>query len=296
MNEQIKKSILRTISYSDIFDYPLTKIEIWKFLIGSEKIKREDFDKTLKKISSIIFRNKFYCLPNRTQIVDKRLKREKESRRKFKIAQRAASFLSIIPTIYLIGLSGSLSMENSDENDDIDFFIIVKKNSIWTTRLISLFILQMLGKRRKRGDIKFKNKICINMIIDDFSMKMTKDRQNLYTAHEVVQLMPLFERQNMHSKFISANKWVRRYLPNASTRGNTRNNMRNYAESIFSIILRPVLRFSALEFLAKKLQLLSIKRHQTIETVDDHLLAFHPIDYRDKVMKEYNKRLKKYKI
>lgn len=318
MNEQIKKSILRTISYSDIFDYPLNKTEIWKFLISSEKVSKENFDRVLiasslrvlhhrtkqstdvKGIATLSRKagflamteeNDFYFLPDRAEIISKRLKRERESKRKFKIAQKAASFLSIIPTIYLIGLSGSLAMNNSDKDDDIDFFIIVKKNSIWTTRLLSLFILQILGKRRKRKDIKVKNKICINMIIDESILKMPKDRQNLYTAHEVAQMRPVFDRKDTYQKFIAANKWVRRFLPNSLDtkilryKDTGRKNKKSL--NIF---------FPALEYLAKKIQLWSINRHQTIETVDDHLLAFHPIDYGDLVMKEYNKRLKKYKI
>src|SRR3989344_9509021 len=113
-----EKNILQTLAYSDIFDYPLSQEEIWRFLILKEKISKKEFKTDIKNISKkIILKNNLYCLNGREQIIDKRIKREKESLIKIKIAQKIASIFSVIPTIYLIGVSGALAMKNSDKND-----------------------------------------------------------------------------------------------------------------------------------------------------------------------------------
>ena len=40
------------------------------------------------------------------------------------------------------------------------------------------------------------------------------------------------------------------------------------------------------EFLTRFLQMSIMKRHQSIETISKHVLAFHPYDYRLKTLKQ----------
>ena len=124
------------------------------------------------------------------------------------------------------------------------------------------------------------------MLIDEESLKLETTRQNLYTAHEIVQLKPLFNRKNTYEKFVNANKWILEYLPNGIDR------IKNQ-ESRIKEIKHPLFIF---ERLAKIVQILYMKKHRTSEIVRDHFLAFHPFDYKDFVLKEYNKRLKRYGI
>ncbi len=304
----LKKAILQTLIYSDLFDYPLTKDEIWRFLISDEKISKQSLEKILalhlRGVS--IKKDRFYCFENREEIISKRLGKEEESDKKLELAKKIISKLSIVPTIQFIGISGALAMKNSDKDDDIDLFVIAKKNTLWTTRLLVLFFLQMLGHRRKRTDKKFSNKICLNMFLDESLLSLSKERQDLYTAHEVVQMIPVFERENTYGKFIESNLWVKKYLPNFKRRTNQSRTpacqslalagRQNHTESIFNVVLCQVLFPSVVEALARKIQLHSIKKHQTIETVSDTLLAFHPLDYKKRILKMYNKNLKKYEI
>src|SRR3989344_1616395 len=289
-----ERNILKTLAYGDIFDYPLSQEEIWRFLILEEKISKKEFENDIKNISkNITFKSNLYCLKGREKIIDKRIKREKESLIKIKIAQKIASIFSVIPTIYLIGVSGALAMKNSDKNDDIDLFVIVKKRTLWITRIILLIFLEILGNRRKRHDKFVSNKICLNMLIDEYVIKMPKERQNLYSAHEIVQMLPLFQRNNMYSKFINVNRlWIEKFLPNSIENAITQNHTRSFFGSIMCLVLFN----SVFEYLSKKIQMWSIEKHKTIETISDNFLAFHPLDYKDVVTKEYNQRLKEYKI
>ncbi|MDO8657695.1 MAG: hypothetical protein Q7K55_03070 [Candidatus Levybacteria bacterium] len=327
MQEDVKKAILQTLAYGDIFDYPLTKEEIWKFLISSEKIKKKNFEEALEILSLRDKHNlskqsfnsnriaassrssgllamtdqdgqsNLYHLPKRSEIISKRIKREKESWKKLEIACKIASILSVIPTIYLIGISGGVSMRNSDKNDDIDLFVVTKKNTLWVTRITLLIFLEVLGYRRKRTDKKVADKICLNMLLDKDAIKMPKERQDLYSAHEVVQMLPVFVRNDMYRKFINANKdWVKRFLPNAINRGKTINITQERKNFLLSVFLSPVLHLLVVNYLAKQLQLWFIRKHQTTEFVKDNFLAFHPFEYKNFVLKEYNKRLKKYEI
>lgn len=306
MREEIERSILQTLIYSDIFDYPLTKEEIWKFLIAENPLKRKEFEKELNYLSGAklvhLEGGRFYCLSGRKKIIRTRLARKKESRKKIVIAKKIIKQLSRIPTIQFIGISGALSLENSGRDDDIDLFVITSKGSLWLTRLAMIILLLLTGRYRRRNQRRVSDKICLNMLIDETALAFSKIRQNLYTAHEIVQLMPIFERNNTYSKFINANKWAEKFLPNiidtkilalpAGRQGYK--DIKRKGRKSLSILISQYL--NILNPLAKKLQLWSIKKHQSNETVLDNFLAFHPLDYKNMTLKEYEKRLLKYEI
>ncbi len=182
-------------------------------------------------------------------------------------------------------------MQNADKHDDIDFFVITKKNTLWLTRLLLIFVLKLIGRHRGRLDRKVSNKVCLNMIMEESKLEFGKERQDLYTAHEIVQIVPLFQRESTYSRFISANEWVGKYLANASelTQDKKIWKKKKKTKAAFNTPL-----LTALEFFAKKIQYWYIERHKTHETISDKLLAFHPFDYREAVMQAYYKRLKKY--
>lgn len=296
MHGEIERAILQTLIYSDIFDYPLSKDEVWKFLIA-KKIDKESFEKLFEDSLSekVSFRNNLYCLIGREKIIVIRIKRKKESRGKMAIAKKIIKCLSFIPKIQFIGISGALALENSGEDDDIDLFVISSKGSLWLTRLAMIILLLLMGRYRRRNEREVSDKICLNMLIDDGALSFPKIRQNLYTAHEIAQMVPVFERNDMYSKFINSNRWVVKFLPNSiDIKILGYKDIKRKEKKSLSILISQYLNIF-FNLLAKKLQLWSIKKHITKETISDNFLAFHPLDYKEKVLSEYKKRLKLYK-
>lgn len=281
-----QKAIIKTLSYADVFEYPLTASEIWRFLISSTVYSQKQIDKALLDIS---LEGGYYYLKGRRSIIHKRRKREKESQKKLEIAKRISLTLSIIPSVNLVGASGNLAMRNARKSDDIDFFIVAKENTLFVTRIFVVLLLKLLGRHRGKFSKNISDKICINMLVDENSLTIPPNRQNLYTAHEVVQMLPLFERTNTYKKFIAANKWVGKFLPNSISREiNLRRKQNNANFTIFSL--------SLFEFLAKKLQLLYMRNSRSTEYVSDTMLAFHPKDYTNKVLHLYEERIKMHGI
>ena len=283
MKRDIKKAIFQTLAYADIFDYPLTKEELWKYLISSKPVDKESFRCSISD-SDISRKGRFYFLKGRHEIVWKRIKREKESKKKIQIAKRVALVLSRIPTVKFIGVSGALAMNNCEADDDIDLFLITSSNTLWITRFIALFILEFLGVRRSRKDNKGENKICLNMIITQAALSLPGISKDIYLAHEIAQLKQLYNKNDMHQFFMGANAWIQDYMYN----------------SIDTKLLRSTLRkndkkerksSSIFEKLSKKVQLWSIIQHHTTETITDSIVAFHPIYYRKNILTLFKKRL-----
>ncbi len=303
-------SILKTLIYSDVFDYPLTKEEIWKFLIG-KNINKDSFEKELNRLVRFeatplgCNRNLYYLL-GREEIIQKRIKRKKESRKKLEAAKKIIRTFSLIPTVLFVGISGGLALENSDGADDIDLFVITSKNTLWITRLTLVLLLKLMGQYRGRGNPKVSgesNKICLNMLINEKGLMFEKSRQNLYTAHEIAQLKPIFDRNNTYREFMNANRWVSKFLPNAMDRiRNYESSQRPGFEGQARVMRKEnplfIIHYSLfiLESIAKVFQLWYMKKHRTKETISDHMLAFHPFEYKDYVLGEYNKRMKRYEV
>lgn len=280
-----KKAIFNTLKYSDLFDFPLTREELWHFLKSDKATSPSVFEKVLKKLpQEIALRDNYYHLQGRSSIVAVRKQREKISKRKLQLAQKTAKVLALMPSVLFIGVSGSLALKNADKNADIDLFVITKQKKLWITRLFLLGLLQLLGVRRKKHEKSSRDMICLNMLLDESKLALSADRRTVYTAHEIAQIMPLFERNGTYKKFLRSNRWVSGFMPNAlQTRAKPFLHLSLFGR-VFSLLSAALIHAPSSELLAKKIQMWKMYRHRTNETITDTLLAFHPLDYQQKVL------------
>ena len=210
---QLQKAILKTLSYADVFDYPLTLSELHQFLIG-QKVSINDLVKALTEIKEVAQDGQFFFLKKRPKIVQIRQKRFKCSQDKLKIANQVARYLRLIPFIKMVAVTGNLAMNNTKEQDDIDFLIVTSQNRLWLTRLLTVFLVELVANRRRPKDQEVEDKICLNMFLAENYLQVPKKEQNLFSAHEVFQAKLLWEKEKTYQKFLKANQWAQKYLPN----------------------------------------------------------------------------------
>ncbi len=286
-----KNEVLHTLAYSDVFDFPLTRRELWYFLKSKRIIKNAEFTSMLYNLSPHISSYKrYYCLKNREEIIQRRISLKRVNAEKISSAKKIAFYLSLIPTVQFIGLSGSLAAKNAEKKDDIDFFIIVSKNSLWISRLLLLVLLQLIGKRRNKHSAKEEDLVCINMILEENMLTFPSNRQDMYTAHEFAQLRVLIDKKNIYDELFIANRWVADFMPNLRGKiiKKKRTDSKRYLlTNVFLTICND---------LSKWIQMTRINKTKTTEIVTDTFLAFHPFDYRMRVLRSYNKKLQAFQI
>jgi len=288
----MRRVILQTLAYADIFDYPLTAEEIYKFLTSSKSLSfsvlKEKLEEIIRGDKLIKKKGEYFFLKGREKIVLIRQKRKFWSQKKIKIAQKVSCWLKIIPWIKMVGVSGALAVENADKNDDIDFLIVVSKKRLWLTRALAVFLMEFLGCRRRPKDSQVTDKICLNMFLDEDCLMVPKKEQDLFSAHEVIQLKPLWEKDNCYQKFLRANLWVKNYLANSLKVGKLRyKNTRE--EKKRSFFISPF--FDFLEVIAYKIQVAYMSSRRTREIVEPRRIRFHPQDCRGWILKKYQKKL-----
>lgn len=211
-NLNINKSIIATLVYYDILDYPLTSFEIWKYLFSKDNVSLTDVIKELESqdVEKYISEYQgFYFLKDRQDLVERRLENNKISQSKFKIIRRAVFWLRFSPYVRMIAVTGRVAMKNAQKESDLDFLVVMKKGKIFTGRIIFTFLTHLIGKRRYRN--KVKNRICLNYFLTDESLEI--NHKDIYSSSEYSFIWPIFG-QDIFWDFQKKNEWIKNFHPN----------------------------------------------------------------------------------
>lgn len=192
----------KTYAYGKIFQYQRSLPELYFWKIGSKPITYKSF---LKKLGA------------KKSLYSPKTINNSNCSRKISFAIENLRLIAKLPFIKLLGLTGSVSANNAKKNDDIDIFIITAPHTLWIARPIFLLYLEIRGIRRRRHTPleDQKDLICPNLWLDSTNLKIRKQDQNLYTAHEVLQVKPIFDKSQTYQHFLATNSWVKRFLGNA---------------------------------------------------------------------------------
>jgi len=207
--EKAELTILKTLAYFDIFDYPLTEGEIKNFLGIS--LSDDQFRSALAELvlSTTIFRfSEFYSLHNTPAKAERRLAGNRRAQQLLAKAFKIGAFLHRFPYVRAVAISGSLSKGYAEEKGDIDFFIITKGSRLWIARTI-LHLFKKLTFLTGRQHL-----YCMNYFIDEDALGIRE--KNVYTATEIVTLFPVAGSSAI-MKFFEINKWVEEWLPQSSS-------------------------------------------------------------------------------
>lgn len=221
---ELQKSILKTLVYFDILDYPLNKDEVWNYLFVEMRLiaslRASDIKIGLDELckqKKIDQKDGFYFLSDRDEIVEIRKQRCEISLKKIKKAQRVIWWLRFIPWTKAVFICSGLGLLNADEEADIDLLIITSRNKIWSARWWSAGILKLLNLRPKNG--RMKDKFCLSHFIteDNLNLEQTKIQEDdMHLIYLLSYYLPLYFEDNLWQRFIEANSWIKKYLPNFS--------------------------------------------------------------------------------
>src|SRR3989338_3671881 len=171
------QAILKTLAYFDIFDYPLTLVEIWKWLYveNNRSASLSEVRQSLAQLAGRVeTKNGFWFLPGRSGIIQTRLERDS-------IAEKNRLWLTRLLAVGWLKLNKQRPMPGN------------KKDAIDTNFFLSEADLQV-----------------------DYLGVQTDDRhKNLSLVYWLDQLAPVYDIDNSYQRFLEANDWLKEYLPNA---------------------------------------------------------------------------------
>lgn len=192
---ELKKAIKNTIEYAAKFGSHVNKKEIKGRLISNKVFSKKELDGCLEQLKYKNRKNRYY---------------QNKFRKAVYLAKKIENNFE---DILFLGLSGSVASKHPKKDDDIDFLIITRTNKLWATRLkIRWWIFKNHVPHRKYGEKEKKNDFCFNLWIDNYCLRLPKNRQNLRNSVDLILLRPLINKENTYEKFVLANDWAKKWV------------------------------------------------------------------------------------
>ena len=293
----LEKAILKTLAFFDVFDYPLTLVEIYKWLYQPDKsyqlfeISQALASPNLEK--AIAAEKSFYFLAGRQSLVNARLERYQIAEKKFKIAKKLIFWLRWLVFIEMIAVCNNAAYSNASQKSDVDFFIIVRQGRLWWSRL-AVTLLATLLRLRRHGQ-KTTDRVCLSFYLADSHLNLADislKPVDPYLVYWLATLAPVYD-LDIYQRFIGANRWLTNYLPNfyglalnqrrfVSDRGYLK-----FSKGFDRLILGGLIG-DWLEELARLIQLTRVKKYfgsainqsDTKVVISQAMLKFHQTDRR----------------
>lgn len=308
--DYLRNSILATIVYYDAFDFPLTPVDVFNFLVNPERFSRlsikteeyslnqilEELDR-LEKSKILGQKNGFFFIYGRDSLYDLRIYRQKIADQKWKKFLRSARWLRFAPYLEGFFVCGSMALGNTTPKSDFDVFIIAKSGRLYTNRLFLWLIASLLGDRRKPSDKTAPDKFCFNHYITDGSNPLKY--RSIYTAQLYSSLKPAYMPDEVFNNFFKKNSWIKEYLLNFKPHNNfvRRNLKRSRFADVITGFIELILNSSFGDFvedISKEYQQNKIKNNPLTGqpggrvVCNDDELEFHPFSFEGTVIKKYN--------
>lgn len=289
------RSILKVLSYFDVFNYPLTREEIHFFL--EHEMESTQLNSTLRQLLTdkyVFALGEFYSLQENPLLWDRRIKGNQNAEQLLKTAYKISHVLYQFPYVRGIGISGSLSKNFADRNADIDFFIITASNRLWIARTL-MHILKKLSYIIGR-----QHWFCMNYFIDEDHLEI--EERNIYTATELITLIPVCGDQTFQ-QFFWTNNWASEYYLNYSFKNERY--LKEHRQSFIKSMIEKIFNTRMGEGLDNLLMKLTTKRWQNKEATQQltikgnrmglrtgkHFCKPNPVFLQHKILKRYADKL-----
>lgn len=288
------RAILETLAFYDIFEYPLTLLELWRklpaagagfsdaFMLG-EHVRGSAFLQERVETDGV-----FYFLRGRGIIVSARLRRYRESLRKVRKAMRAARWIASVPFVRGVALCNSLGFANADRDSDIDFFILARRGRLWITRALAIFFAECFASRP--SEEKSRDGICLSFFAqeDKNVLHLRLPGGDPYFTWWMTGLAPLYEADDAFHRWWTGNRWMASERPHTGVPAMApRLRARPFRTVLAAFRLIPSWLWAGLEWSARRIERWHLPQaikeranRSTDVVINDEVLKFHTTDRR----------------
>jgi len=313
--QSLQRSILASLSYFDVFDYPLKVDELWRWLYVLEPpdrkeilgVSADDIDRALSSVEMQSFTERvgqYIVLRGRRQVIALREQRYRDNQRKWQRAFLAAKVIRFLPFVQFVAVVNTLAIDNARPESDIDFLIVVRQGRMWLTRFLVTVAVQALGIRRH--GLRIADRICLSFYMSDSNLNLKPLRlsgqTDTYLTYWATQIVPLFDRGGLYRRFVNDNLWLTQRLPHgfqmdrAPTFSASRivRLVRSVPEHLlsgqFGQVIESFLRSLQVRWMQRVRDEQRLRR-KTDVLINDHILKFHERDRRHEYRQAFNARL-----
>lgn len=290
----LRRSIIHTLAYYDIFSYPLTAEEVY-YNLNTNHTSVSDVKNELDLLTrqKIIFnKNGYFLLKDDEYYINRRKSGNALAKKRLKAARLITKLISRFPFVRGVMLSGSISKGFMEKDSDIDFFLVTHPNRLWLTRLILMLF-------KKIFLLNSRKYFCINYYIDVDNLEIKE--KNIFTAIELSSLIPTFG-SAVYNGLYKSNGWIKNFYPNFPKRelDQVIDRKNGFIKSFIEKLLSKKLGDKIDDFSMRMFNNYNQKKYGNFNN-EDFKLAFksnkseskhHPKFFQKKVLEEFNKKVK----
>jgi hypothetical protein len=307
----LEQSIVRTLCWFSVFKYPLTRFEIWKWLLEprrgydlSEVYRVLDESKWLRE--KLVFTSGHYSIKDEFNVeksLDDRRFKFLDSVKKYKKLRRAAIFFSALSSVRAVAAVNTLSMWQTTSKSDIDLYIITKPESIWSSRFWVVLPFLFFGKRphvhvQDNGEeFEQEDSFCFSFFASQNSLQtegLAMSKNDYYLAHWSKSIVPIFDKDESFSVFEKENKWLDSYLPNAEIRKAHHLHVPKKVPSLIPHFKMFESFFRSIQRHRFPSQIKDLANVDSRVVINDEMLKFHENDRRELFKEKYQTCLAKH--
>lgn len=299
----IRQSIISTLAYFDIFNYPLTIAELHRYLWKPpQAVTLTEVYSEIDRMDDIEIHQGLVCLRGRGATITSRTTAYLESERKYKKRLPYIRLLTYLPHVQAIFVVNSLAFQNVRPDSDIDLLIVARPGTIWSTRFFTTALAKLLRLRPRPGNTK--DTLCLSFYVDGGTLNMHNLMSDALDIHEVYwlrHLFPIYDPQNIGKKIDTANDWIHEYLPNAKSvhlhplRTISHSWLHSISQTLFGIFsYERFWKAVQLAILPAELKQLSGPVERSVVVLSDSLLKFHTHDPKPLWRKQWSETVQRY--
>jgi glycosyltransferase involved in cell wall biosynthesis len=199
-------AIAATVAYADLFDAPVSDVEIARGCLGARldaaEVRRRASRAPLAGVVQL-YPTGDLTLRGRDALVERRADGIARTAALLERHRRVITALASLPFVRMLALSGGTAHRNARGGDDIDLFVVAAAGRVFTTYTM-LFLASRLT--RTRGIV------CPNYLVDEDNLEIAF-HHDLFTAHQALSLVPIAGLPTF-ARLVAANQsWVRAFFP-----------------------------------------------------------------------------------
>ncbi len=296
----IRDSLLKTIAFFDLFDFPLTAEEIKAHLM------QYDLPVHIKEVKGVLGElvaegaletiKDYTVLKGRTALPETRKARKFIAEKFWNRVKFYSHHLQHVPFVRMVAVCNNLAYDNVEESSDIDLFVVTEPGHLWTARFCLTVLLHFFGVRRHAD--KVAGRFCLSFFVTTEKLDMgglQLSPEDPYLAYWTQTLAPIYG-EAVYEEFKKVNSdWLReRYgltFPESSRR-----HLYDFKPSPLKRFLEWILGLWFENWLKKTLKKKTLESQTALGPnagviVTDNMLKFHNHDRRKEYYEQWRKKV-----
>jgi len=215
-SESIHDGLQKVYDVSEYLKFPFTVEEVAYYFLPKYNITPQQLESMLTdgKFGDLGFKLRDgYLTTNNDQNQVFRSERERMSADKLDSAGSFANLLTrVIPFIRTVAVTGSVAYGGATKWDDIDLFIVTKRNRLWISALLTLVLVRLNKLLLLRPP--HLSLFCLSYVHDEqgFLNESRRNRSNPLFARELLKAKPVAG-QDEYRMLLETNDWVGSFYP-----------------------------------------------------------------------------------